>query len=54
MRVSEASDAQAVGGVQLTEEKLAAGVSHPVELQQTGSWEQRLRGKQEETCSGLR
>lgn len=42
MRVCEASDAQAVGGVQLAEEKLAAGVPHPVELQQACSWKQRL------------
>lgn len=42
MRVSKASDAQAVGGVQLAEEELAAGVPHPIELQQTCSWEQCL------------
>lgn len=40
--VSESSDAKAVGGVQLAEEELAAGVPHPVELQQAGCWEQRL------------
>lgn len=43
MRVSKASDAQAVGGVQLAEEKLTAGVPHPIELQQTCSWEQSLK-----------
>ena len=42
VRVSEASDAQAVGGVQLAEEELTAGVPHPVELQQACCWEQRL------------
>lgn len=42
VRVSEASDAQAVGGVQLAEEELTAGVPHPVELQQARCWEQRL------------
>lgn len=46
MSVSEASDAQAVGGVQLAEEELAAGVPHPIELQQTRSWEQRLGREQ--------
>lgn len=42
VRVSEPSDAQAVGGVQLAEEELTAGVPHPVELQQAGCWKQRL------------
>lgn len=43
VRVSEASDAQAVGGVQLAEEELTAGVPHPVELQQAGGREQGLK-----------
>ena len=42
VRVCEAPDSQAVGGVQLAEEELTAGVPHPVELQQAGCWEQRL------------
>lgn len=42
MRVSESSDAQAVGGVQLAEEELTAGITYPVELQQASCWEQRL------------
>lgn len=42
VRVSEASDAQAVGGVQLAEEELTTGVPHPVELQQARCREQRL------------
>lgn len=46
MRVSKTSDAQAVGGVQLAEEELAAGIPHPIELQQASSWEQRLGGEQ--------
>lgn len=41
--VSEASDAQAVRGVQLAEEELTAGVPHPIELQQARCWEQRLQ-----------
>lgn len=44
MRVSEPSDAKAVGGVQLAEQELAACIPHPVELQQTGCREQRLGG----------
>lgn len=46
VRVSESPDAQAVGGVQLAEEELTAGVPHPVELQQAGCWEQRLGSMQ--------
>lgn len=42
--VSEPPDAQAVGGVQLTEQELAASVPHTVELQQAGCWQQSLRG----------
>lgn len=42
MRVSESPDAQAVGGVQLAEEELTAGIPHPIELQQAGCWEQCL------------
>lgn len=41
--VSEASDAQAVWGVQLAEEELTAGVPHPIELQQARCWEQCLQ-----------
>jgi len=41
--VSEASDAQAIRGVQLAEEELAAGISHSIQLQQARCWEQRLR-----------
>lgn len=52
VRVGEAADAQAVGGVQLAEEELAAGVPHPVELQQAGGWQQRL-GTEQETVSQL-
>lgn len=44
VRVSEPPDAQAVGGVQLAEQELAAGIPHSVELQQAGCWEQRLGG----------
>lgn len=44
VRVGERSDAKTVRGVQLAEQELAAGIPHPVELQQTGSWEQRLEG----------
>lgn len=44
VRVGEAADAQAVGGVQLAQEELAAGVPHPVELQEAGGGEQRLQG----------
>lgn len=39
VRVGKAADAQAVGRVQLAEEELAAGIPHPVELQQAGRWE---------------
>lgn len=46
VRVGERSDAKAVRGVQLAEQELAAGIPHPVELQQTGSWEQCLEGGQ--------
>lgn len=42
VRVSETSDAQAVGRVQLAEEELTAGIPHPIELQQAGCWKQRL------------
>lgn len=42
--VGEPPDSQAVGGVQLTEQELAARVPHAVELQQAGRREQRLRG----------
>lgn len=42
VRVSESSDAQAVGRVKLAEEELAASVPHPVELQQARCREQRL------------
>lgn len=44
VRVGERSDAKTVRGVQLAEQELAAGIPHPVELQQTGSWEQCLEG----------
>lgn len=44
VRVCEAPDAQAVRGVQLAEQELAARVPHAVELQQAGRGEQRLRG----------
>lgn len=40
--ISEATDAQAVRGVQLTEQELAASVSHSVQLQEAGRREQRL------------
>lgn len=43
VRVSEASDAQAVRGIQLAEEELTTGVPHPVELEEARCWEQRLR-----------
>lgn len=46
MRVSEPSDAEAVRRVQLAEQELAACIPHPVELQQTGCWEQGLGGGQ--------
>lgn len=45
VRVSEPPDAQAVRGVQLAEQELAARVPHAVELQQTGRRQQRLRGR---------
>lgn len=55
VRVSEPSDAQAVGGVQLAEQELAACIPHPVELQQTGCWEQglpggQIQGEMDRTC----
>lgn len=40
--ISKAPNTQAVGGVQLAEKELTAGIAHPVELQQACSWEQRL------------
>lgn len=45
VRVCKAPDAQAVGGVQLTEEELAARIPHPVELQQARCWQQGLETK---------
>lgn len=45
VRVSEAPDAQAVWGVQLAEQELAARVPHAVELQQAGRRQQRLGGE---------
>lgn len=44
VRVGEATDAQAVGGVQLAEQELAAGVTDAVQLQEAGSGKQRLQG----------
>lgn len=46
VRVCEASDAQAVGGVQLTEEEFAARVPNSVELQQARCWKQGLETRQ--------
>lgn len=42
--VGEPPDAQAVRGVQLAEQELAARIPHAVELQQAGRRQQRLRG----------
>lgn len=44
MRVSKAPDAQTVGGVELTQQELAAGVTDAIQLQEAGSWEQSLWG----------
>lgn len=45
MRVSKAPDAQTVGGVELTQQELAAGVTDAIQLQEAGSWEQSLWGE---------
>lgn len=42
--VSKATDAQAVGGVELAEQELAASVPHTIELKQAGSREKGLAG----------
>lgn len=47
VRVGEPPDAEAVGGVQLTEQELAARVAHAVKLQQAGRREQRLGGQKQ-------
>lgn len=47
VRVGKAADAQAVGRVQLAEEELAAGIPHPVELQQAGCWKQCLEAEED-------
>lgn len=44
VRIGKAPDAQAVGGVELTQQELAAGVSDAIQLQEAGGWEQSLRG----------
>lgn len=46
--VGKAPDAQAVGWVELTEQKLAAGVTDTVQLQEAGGREQGLRGQRRE------
>lgn len=48
VRVGKAPDAQAVGGVQLAQQELAAGVTDAVQLQKAGGWEQSLWGKKGE------
>ena len=40
--LSKVPDAQAVGGVQLAQQELAAGVSDAIQLQEAGGWEQSL------------
>lgn len=42
MGVSKAPDAQAVGGVELAEQELAASVPHTIELKQAGSRKEGL------------
>ena len=42
MEVGEGPDAEAVGGVELGLEELAAGVPHVSQLEQVGGGEQRL------------
>ncbi len=42
MKVSERSDAQAVGGMKLRLQEVAANLSNIHQLQQAGSWEQHL------------
>lgn len=49
MCVSKAPDAQAVGGVELTQQELAAGVTDAIQLQEAGSWEQSLWGEMRES-----
>lgn len=50
--VGEAPDAQTVGGVELTQQELAAGVTDPIQLQKAGGREQSLRGKMGERARG--
>lgn len=52
MRVGEAPDAQTVGGVELTQQELAAGVTDAVQLQKAGGWEQSLWGEEGEGTRG--
>ena len=42
VQVSKGSDAETVGGMELTLEKLTAGIPHICQLEQVGSWKQRL------------
>lgn len=42
LQTCKATDAETVGGVELTHEKLAASLSDRGDLQQTGGWQQHL------------
>jgi hypothetical protein len=56
VEVGEGADAQAVGGVQLGLQEVAAGVPHVRQLQQAGGRQQNLihRDREEEDAQGRR
>lgn len=53
VQTCKAANTETVGGVELAREKLAAGLPHGRDLQQTGGRQQHLEGTRSTTVHGV-